>query len=58
VQPEVLRDALDALGVWLMQSDPHEAIVTPADLLDRLGVRPPTRKARAVDIHRAVDDMG
>lgn len=57
VQAEGVRDALDLVGIGLVQTDPDETRVPLAHLADRLGVRPAPGQPLAVDIHRAIDDI-
>ena len=40
VQPEGVGDALDLVGIRLVQPDPDESVAPLTDLLDGLGVRP------------------
>jgi hypothetical protein len=58
VQPEGLHDGLDLVGVRFMHTDPHEPVAALLDLPDRLGMRPAAGEAFAVDVHRAVHDIG
>ena len=58
VQAVRLGDGRDLLVGGLVQPDPDESLATLADLVDRLVVAESAVETHAVDVDRAVDDVG